>query len=271
MNWLANRLASSADLLVLRGAYDPLSARLIAASGSEAIYCGGFAATAAQHALPDLGLLGLEDMVSIYARISASCPDLPLIVDGDAGHGGLLNVARMVDQFAKIGVDALHVEDQVSPKRCGHLAGKAVVDRQEALARVRTAVRNAEGKGIDIIARTDAIAVHGFDEAILRANAFLDEGAAAVFIDAPQTQDQIAAIPNRVQGPVLFNAAPTGGPIPPSDHDLAQLGYAIALHPIEALLAASSAVAGHTVGFAEINEILGTRDFLERELALSRD
>ncbi|MEL6588408.1 MAG: isocitrate lyase/PEP mutase family protein, partial [Pseudomonadota bacterium] len=117
MTWFYDRLRSEGDMLVLPGAFDALSARLIARAGHEAVYCGGFASTAAQFALPDLGLLSLTEIVEIYRRIKRANPDTPLIVDGDAGHGGLLNVERMVAAFAGVGVDAFHIEDQVMPKR----------------------------------------------------------------------------------------------------------------------------------------------------------
>lgn len=277
MSWFYDRIRSDGGLLVFQGAYDALSARLLAQSGVEAVYCGGFAATAAQFGLPDLGLLGLSDMAGIYGRVHGACQGKPLIVDADAGHGGLLNMERTVASFAAAGVSAFHVEDQVIPKRCGHLAGKDVVPKDDAIARVRTAVECSARNGMSVIARTDAIAVHGFEEAISRANAFLNAGAAAAFIDAPTTLDQIKSIPQQVQGPVVFNAAPTGIVKPPSDAALADMGYAVVLHPLVTLLAAASAIAATfpnsnqstgrkpKLSFADLNEILETDQFLQRE------
>ena len=277
VGWLSERLAKQQDLLILPGAYDALSARLIALEGAEAVYCGGFAATASRYALPDLGLLGLSDLTAYYRSLAAACQGKALIVDADTGHGGLLNVERTVEALAAAGAAAFHIEDQVSPKRCGHLAGKSIDDRATAFSRVRTAVVAAERHGMDVIARTDAIAVSGLEEAVERGNRFLDLGAVAIFVDAPASRDQIEAIPRRIGGPVLFNAAPTGtGPVP-DHHDLTEMGYRIVIHPIEAMLAAASAARKsvrsllgsasepNALDFEEVNEVLETRTFLQRE------
>lgn len=283
MSWFSKRVGKGKDILILPGAYDPLSARIIAESGSEAVYCGGFAATASQFGLPDLALLGLTDMTEIYRRISSAIGDLPLIADGDTGHGGLLNVQRTTEQFAMAGVDAFHIEDQAAPKRCGHLGGKTVVDRHEAVARIRAAVDAAGSlNGPAIIARTDAIATHGFEEAVDRAKAFLDAGACAVFLDAPTSLHQIETIPEIIGGPVVFNAAPTGTGLAMKTHDLAVFGYACVIHPIELLLAAKTAVQralrtlqgrpennSLPVDFDEMNSFLKTTWFLEKERSLA--
>lgn len=281
MSWFADRIQKKGDILALAGAYDALSAKLIADADWEAVYCGGFSVTASQYGLPDLGLLGLSEMAEIYRRIAASTNGKPVIVDGDAGHGGLLNVERMIDVFHRLGIDALHLEDQVLPKRCGHLSGKEVVARKEAVARVETAVLAAGKSGPAIIARTDALAVHGFKEAIDRGNAFFDVGAACVFIDAPVDQHQIEDIPRLINGPVLFNAAPTGVGPSFTTRQLQDFGYACVIHPIEILLASVNAIRdeihalrgerGHcsAVNFTEINEVLGTNRFIERELKLA--
>lgn len=277
MGWLSERLAARRDLLVLPGAYDALSARLIALEEAEAVYCGGFAATASRYALPDLGLLGLSDLASHYENLAAASYGKPLIVDADTGHGGLLNVERTVAVLAAAGVTAFHIEDQVSPKRCGHLAGKSVEDRATAFARVRAAVAAAERYGMDVIARTDAIATLGIGEAVARGNGFLDLGAVAIFVDAPTSRAQIEVIPRRIAGPILFNAAPTQtGPLV-DQYELVQMGYRIVIHPIEAMLAATTAartavrsLLGKTppvpaLDFAAINRLLETEAFLDRE------
>lgn len=277
MSWFNDRLRSDNGLLVLPGAYDALSARLLARAKTEAVYCGGFAATAAQYALPDLGMLSLSEMVDLYRRMKLACREKPLIVDGDAGHGGLLNIERTVASFAHAGVSAFHLEDQVMPKRCGHLDGKDVVPRGEAIVRVRTAVQCCHGRDIAVIARTDAIAVHGFEEAIARANAFIEAGAAAAFIDAPTDIQQIEAIPALVNGAVIFNAADTGIVAPPDEGALSRLGYAAVLHPIATLLDAVAAVTERypdnetgpedtpSMSFMKLNDILETNAFLQRE------
>lgn len=278
--WLRQRLKKD-DLLILPGVFDALSAKLTANSGAEALYAGGFATTATQYGLPDLGLLGLAEMIEIYRRIKNESFGLPLIVDADTGHGGLLNIQRTIRSLGEIGVDACHIEDQVNPKRCGHLAGKDVVDRNTAVVRVAAAVEAGRDFGVAIIARTDALAVHGFDEAIGRAQEFLAVGADAVFIDAPVTSEQIASIPRLIDGPALYNAAPTG--IAPSfaPDELSAMGYRIVIHPIESLLQAVNAIAQSAaalmerpspskIDFAELNNILGAQRALEMETHLSR-
>jgi 2,3-dimethylmalate lyase len=277
--WLARRLLDP-NMLVLPGAHDALTAKLIAQSGAEAIYAGGFAATAAQYGLPDIGYLGLAEMTDIFRRMVAAAGGCPVIVDGDTGHGGLLAVQRTVRMFADAGITACHIEDQTSPKRCGHLAGKDVVARDEAIARIGAAVEAARPLGFGIIARTDAVAVQGFEEAIARARAFLETGAQAVFIDNPVTLEQVRAIPPLVGGAVLFNAATTGnGPHVPNA-DLAAMGYRIVIHPIELLLKTTtvarqtvSELTGATfegpVDFQEINTILGTASALDNERRLA--
>lgn len=284
MTWFYDRMRSDGDMLVLPGAFDALSARLLARSDTEAIYCGGFASTAAQFALPDLGLLSLAEMVEIYRRIKQACQGKPLIVDGDAGHGGLLNVEQTVVAFGMIGVDAFHIEDQVMPKRCGHLDGKDVVSSDEAIARVKTAVDCSAQYGIGVIARTDAIAVHGFEDALKRANAFMGAGAAAAFIDAPQSIDQIKAIPKEIDGPVIFNAADTGMVPPPSEAELAAMGYAAVLHPLATIMDSVSAITKRfppmgatnertdtSLTFSDLNEVLDTNQFLTRERQWAQD
>ena len=280
MTWLKHR-ARRGDLLKLPGIYDALTARVAAAEGVEALYCGGFAVAAGHYGLPDIGLLGLAEMTGIYGRIARAVPGCRLIVDADTGYGGVLNVQRTVESLVDAGIAGCHLEDQVAPKRCGHFAGKSVVDWDAAVTRIRAAVEARGTANFAIIARTDALAVHGFDAATQRAKAFLDLGADAVFIDALQTMDQIRSTPALVGGPAVFNAAPTTvGPVL-SDTELADLGYAAVIHPIETLrLAAAqvrvcvrrlmtgggvSATQNSGLSFAELNTVLGLADFVERE------
>lgn len=278
--WLRRRLAKD-DLLMLPGIFDPLSAMIAARCGAEALYAGGFATTAAQHGLPDLGLLGLAEMAEIYGRIHNATRELPLVVDADAGHGGPLNVQRTIRALAAIGVSACHIEDQVSPKRCGHLAGKDVVDWGMAVARIAAAVEAGREVGVAIIARTDALAVHGFEEAIARARAFLAAGADAIFIDAPKTLEQIAAIPRLIGAPALFNAAATGVTPPLATADLVAMGYRIVIHPIEGLVQGANAISATIsemlgrqsqppIDFAALQIILGAQRALDTEARLMR-
>ncbi len=279
MAWLSERLAdTSAGLLVLPGAHDGLTAKLIAGSKAEAVYCGGFA-TAAVAGLPDLGLLSFEEISGALVRIVEAAGGKPVVADGDAGHGGLLNVERTIHRLGRIGVSAVHIEDQVAPKRCGHLDGKMVVSRDEAIARIATAVAAGRKAGVEIIGRTDALGPEGLDEALWRAEAFYKTGVVAVLVDAPRSAEEVRTIAENASAPVVFNAAPTGSG-PALDHKALQtIGIAAVIHPIEGLLAATAAVeatlrtlvggkAQHCGGFDGINEILGTHALVSRERAL---
>jgi 2-methylisocitrate lyase-like PEP mutase family enzyme len=275
--WFAERLRSP-ELLVAPGAYDAVTARLIAASGAEAVYCGGFAATASAHGLPDVGLMGLADMEAIYRRI-CRVVDVPVIADADTGYGGPVNVIRTVQVLASAGVSAIHIEDQVDPKRCGHLAGKRVISLADATERIDAAVSAAAGTGTGIIARTDALAVEGMESVLARGKRFAAAGADALFVDAVRSTDEIQVIRQNVNLPVVFNAASTGvSPSLPAA-ELASLGVAVVIYPIELLLAAldgtrrmlAEILGGNSTkppaSFAEINALLGLDDYLSRDRA----
>lgn len=276
--WLTTRLASP-DLLVAPGAYDALTARLVASSGVEAVYCGGFAATASAHGLPDIGLLGMAEMADVHRRVCAVV-DVPVIADCDTGYGGPLNVRRTVETFGSVGVSAVHIEDQVDPKRCGHLAGKRVLTPDDAQARVHAAVAAGTKAGVGIIARTDALAVEGLDSVIDRGRRFADAGADAFFVDAVRTTEQIGAIRDQVDLPLVFNAATTGVSPALTHAELTELGVAAVIYPIELLLAALGATrsmladirAGGVVtpgaGFTEINTLLDLDEYVERDRQL---
>jgi 2-methylisocitrate lyase-like PEP mutase family enzyme len=220
-------------MIAAPGAYDGLTARLIERHGFGAVYMTG-AGTSVSHGYPDYGLLTMTEMVENAARITAAVR-IPVIADADTGYGNELNVIRTVRDFARAGVAAIHIEDQAFPKRCGHLAGKEIVDVGTWLAKIRAAVDGRPDPGLLIIARTDARAVAGLDEAISRANAALAAGADAAFIEAPETRDEIAAIPAAVAGPCLFNVVPGGRSPQVSTDELERWGYRIAIFPLALL------------------------------------
>ena len=279
-NWLALRLEQD-DVLVVPGAFDPFSARLAELTGHEAVYVGGYSSLAAGHGLPDLGIAGRTDMVEIHRRIQAASR-IPVIVDADTGYGGPASIRRTVLDLAQIGVAAVQIEDQVNPKKCGHLEHKQVVELDEALLRIRVAVEAAHDTGTAIIARTDALQQFGVEAAIERSNLFLEAGATAVFADAPHTAAEIEAIPRGIDGPVVFNAAATGRGPSLRASELAELGYAMVIFPIEAFLAAMSGArqaladlklhgsveTGPLISFDEVNEILGVHDIVAWEQRL---
>jgi len=222
-------LLAQPDMVVAPGAYDAITARLIEQAGFPAVYMTG-AGTSAARGFPDYGLLSLTEMVENAAMIARSI-SLPLISDADTGYGNELNVTRTVREFESRGVAAIHIEDQVSPKRCGHLDGKQIVPREEFVSKIRAAIAARRDPDFIIIARTDARAVIGLDEAIDRANAALAVGADMAFVEAVVSLEEMAAVPQRVHGPCLLNIVP-GGKTPVPKLPAAQaLGYRLAILP----------------------------------------
>lgn len=222
-------LLARPQLLVAPGAYDGLTARLVEQSGFEAVYMTG-AGTAAAHGYPDYGLLTGSEMAD-NAAFMAAATTLPLIADADTGYGNELNVTRTVRDFERAGVAAIHIEDQVSPKRCGHLDGKEVIPTDMFVGKIAAAVAAKRDRAFVIIARTDARAVASLDEAIARANAALAAGADMAFVEATRSLEELAEVPRRVKGPCLLNVV-TGGKTPwVSYDDASAMGYRLAICP----------------------------------------
>jgi 2-methylisocitrate lyase-like PEP mutase family enzyme len=243
---LFRHLLSSSGLLIAPGAYDALTARLIEQAGFPLVYMTG-AGTAAARGFPDYGLVTLTEMAET-AGVLARSVAIPVLADADTGYGNELNVTRTVREFESRGVAGIHLEDQVAPKRCGHLDGKAVIDRDAFVAKIRAAVAARSEDDFVIIARTDAVAVHGLDDAIERANAALAAGADLAFVEAPPSVEDVAAIPRRVDGPCLLNLVP-GGKTPITDlQQVAAMGYRIVILPGlligAAVLACDAALSG---------------------------
>jgi len=211
------------------GAYDGITARLVAQAGFQAVYMTGAGVSAAR-GFPDYGLLTMGEMADA-AGVIVRAAGIPLIADADTGYGNELNVTRTVQEYEGRGVAALHIEDQLSPKRCGHLAGKELVDVDEFVAKIRAAVAARRDPDFVVIARTDAIAVLGFDAAIARANAALSAGADMAFVEAPRSAEEMAAIPGRVSGPCLINLVPGGRTPMAAPEELARLGFRVAIYP----------------------------------------
>lgn len=226
-------------MLIAPGAYDGIGARLIEQSGFGAVYMTGAGASAAR-GFPDFGLLTMSEMVDNAATMARSVK-IPLIADADTGYGNELNVTRTVREYEARGVAGIHLEDQVSPKRCGHLDGKEVVSRDEFVSKIRAAVEARSTPDFVLIARTDARAVLGLDEAIWRANAALDAGADMAFVEAVQSLEEVALVPRRVNGPCLLNQVP-GGRTPVVDlRHAGELGYKLTIVPGLLLTAAIEA------------------------------
>ena len=233
-------LLAQPGLIVAPGAYDGLTARLVEQAGFGAVYMTG-AGTAAAAGYPDFGLLDMTEMADNAARM-ARAVRIPLIADADTGYGNELNAFRTVQEYERRGVAGLHIEDQVSPKRCGHLDQKEIVPRADWLAKLRAACAARRDKDFLIIARTDARAVAGFEEAVARANAALEAGADMAFLEAPQTMDEVAAVPRLVRGPCLLNVVHRGKTPAIDLREAETLGYRLAIVP--ALLLVATIAAG---------------------------
>jgi 2-methylisocitrate lyase-like PEP mutase family enzyme len=216
-------------LTIAPGAYDCITARSIAQAGFGAVYMTG-AGTAATLGYPDYGLVTMSEMADNAGRIAAAV-DVPVIADADTGYGNELNATRTVREYERRGVAGLHIEDQGFPKKCGHLDNKVIVSVDEYLAKIRAAVAARRDPDFLIIARTDSRAVLGFDEAIRRANAALAVGADMAFVEAPQTMEEIAAVPRLVKGPCLLNVVWRGKTPEVAFGEAERMGYRLAIVP----------------------------------------
>ena len=235
-------MLKSGKMIVAPGAIDCITGRLIDQAGFEAAYMTG-AGTSATLGYPDYGLITMTEMVANASRIANSI-SIPLISDADTGYGNELNMFRTVQEFERAGVAAIHVEDQVFPKKCGHLDNKELVSREDFIAKIRAASAARKSKEFCVIARTDSRAVAGLEEAIERANLALANGADVAFVEAPQTEDELAEVPRRVEGPCLLNVVAAGKTPDVSLQQAAELGYRLAIVPVlllAAVVAASDA------------------------------
>jgi 2,3-dimethylmalate lyase len=234
-------LAGGAPVLA-PGAYDALSARLIEQAGFDCAYMTGFGTTASLLGRPDVGLLGGAEMAANVRRLVQAI-DVPLIADADTGYGNAINVVRTVQDYEQAGVAGLHLEDQILPKRCGHMDGKLVVPLEEMVGKVRAAVEARRDPDLVIIARTDARAMEGIDGALARARAYRAAGADLLFVEALESVEEIEVVARELAGEQLvFNWA-EGGKTPALSYErLAELGYALVLMPISTLLAATRAM-----------------------------
>ncbi|MET0631605.1 MAG: isocitrate lyase/PEP mutase family protein, partial [Xanthobacteraceae bacterium] len=218
--------------LLLPGAYDALSARLIERAGFAAFTVGGYALVGSRYAIPDIGLAAFGE-ISAGIRDIMGATQLPILVDCDTGYGDVKNVTRTIQGYERMGVSAIFMEDQVAPKRCGHMAGKDVIDADTMAAKLRAAAAARRNLDTFIIARTDARAVHGLDEALRRAELYLKAGADGLFVEAPQTVDELARVGRAFPGvPQIANMLEGGGRtpmLPPPE--LFRLGFAMVAYP----------------------------------------
>lgn len=273
------KFIETGDTIVAPGIYDGISARLVEQAGFPAAYASG-GAISRSAGMPDLGLLGMSEIVDRLENI-VDATALPVIADADTGYGNALNVQRMVRAFERAGVAGFHLEDQTFPKRCGHYDDKSLVPTDEMAQKIRAARDAARDPDLVIIARTDALAVEGFEAAIARAEAYRAAGADVLFVEAPQTEQQIADIAARLPGPKLINMFEGGKtPLVPTAR-LRELGYAIVIIPSDLQRAAiwamretlavirrdgnSGAIRGRLLSFKDRENVVGTADYLERD------
>ena len=233
-------LAEARKGIIVPGAFNAMSAKLVADLGFEAVYVTGAGVTNMWFGMPDQGYMGLTDIADHTARIRDAV-EVPLLVDADTGFGNAVNTYHAVRTLERAGADCIQLEDQVSPKRCGHFNGKDVIDTQEMLSKIKAAVDARRDSATLIMARTDAAAVHGFEAAIERAQAFEEAGADILFVEAVTQAEQVRALPQRLRAPQLMNMV-IGGKTPLFNADeLGQLGFGFVLYANAAL---QGAVAG---------------------------
>ncbi len=236
-------LLARPDALVIPGAYDALSARLIVQAGFPAVYMTGFGTSASVLGQPDVGLLTMSEMVSRAAALAAVTADVPLLADADTGYGNPINVRRTIREYERAGVAGLHIEDQVWPKKCGHMEGKQVIAMEEMVQKVHAAVDARQDPDFVIIARTDANAVTGFEDALRRGQAYREAGADVIFIEAPRSMEELRAIGQAFRGmPLLFNWAESGKTPLLSLSDIQTLGFTLVIFPVSLLFAATHAM-----------------------------
>jgi 2,3-dimethylmalate lyase len=223
------KILDGGEFIIAPGAYDALTARLVVAAGFPVVYATGAGISNSQLGLADMGLLTMTEMLE-QSRRMVSAVDVPVITDIDTGYGNAVNLYRTVKEFQRAGVAAVQIEDQVIPKKCGHFTGKQVIPFDESVLKIKAAVEARGDSNLVIIARTDAIAVEGFDEAMRRARAYHEAGADALFVEAPRTREQMVAIGRDLPGIKIANIVEGGHtPIVPAK-DLMAMGFRLAIY-----------------------------------------
>jgi 2-methylisocitrate lyase-like PEP mutase family enzyme len=277
---LKQRLSEHA-ILVAPGVYDPLTASLAGAAGFEALYLSGAAIAYTKLGRPDIGLVSMTEVADSLAHVTERV-DTPVIVDADTGYGNALNVQRAVRLFESAGAAAIQIEDQTFPKRCGHLSDKGVISTGEMIGKIKAALDARRRSQTAIIARTDAVAVEGFDTAVERAQRYADAGADVLFVEAPRTRDQLGAVAKALGGlaPLMANMVEGGKTPILSARDLEALGFKLVIFPgaiVRALAFAAQdffealkrdgttdSFRNRMFDFEAINRLVGTDEMLKK-------
>jgi len=268
------------NILVLPGCHDVLTARIAEKAGFSAVYMTGYGTSASMLGQPDVGLLSMSEMV-LRANHMASAVAVPVIADGDTGYGNAVNVMRTVREYEKAGVAGIQLEDQVLPKKCGHMLGREIVSTAEMVGKIRAAVDARRDASFAIVARTDARTKYGIEEALARAKAYEDAGADVLFVESPESEDEMRRITSSFRTPVLANMIEKGRTPFKSVSELRALGYHIALYCVSSTFVAAKAVhdlmqtlkatgttAPHWTSmltFEEFNELVGLPGIRELE------
>ncbi len=267
-------------IIVAPGCYDAFSARLVEEAGFEAVYMTGYGTSATMIGQPDVGLLTMSEMVAHASQI-VSAVRIPVIADADTGYGNPINVMRTVREYIKAGVTAIQLEDQVSPKKCGHTKGKQVIPKEEMVKKIEAAVEARGDSGLVLISRTDANAVHGFQDAIDRCKAYIKAGTDIIFVEAPRSVDEMRRVYEELRFPLMANMVEKGQTPLLKNRELEELGYKLVIYPLSTLMAATKAIRellhslkenGTTgefmdrmVEFSEMNRIVGFDEFYKME------
>jgi carboxyvinyl-carboxyphosphonate phosphorylmutase len=265
-------LLNNKEILIAPGAYDAASAKIIEQVGFKAVYMTGYGTSASYLGQPDVGLMTMSEMVNRVGALT-SVVNIPVICDGDTGFGNVVNVARTVFEYERAGAAAIQLEDQVSPKKCGHMLGRQVIPMEEMVAKIKIAVKSRKNKDFLIIARTDARTVHGLEEAITRGKAYEAAGADIIFIESPETIEEMKIITANFNVPTLANMIEHGRTPLLTAKELQDMGYGMVIFPVANIYAAAKAVkntmeellrTGTTAGcipnmiaFPEFNDIIG--------------
>jgi len=275
---LFNELLKRPQALVLPGAYDALSAKIMEKLGFEAIFTTGYGISASLLAKPDWGLLTFTEMLD-RARQITSAVDIPVFGDADTGYGNPINVVRTVQEFERAGLVGIFIEDQEWPKRCGHMEGKRVISEEEMIQKIKAAVEARVDPDFKIMARLDDRAVYGLEEAIKRAKACVKAGADMIFIEAPQTIEELKEIPKHFDVPLMANMIENGKTPYLTVKELEEMGYKIITYPLTALYASTKAIfevmkelkekgsaaeaLDQLITFNQFNELIGLREMQE--------
>jgi methylisocitrate lyase len=278
------QMLSSGEILVAPGVHDGLSARIIEQEGFKALYMTGYGTSASMLGKPDVGLLTLTEMAARASRL-ADAVNIPLIADADTGYGNAVNVTRTVREYEKAGVACLQLEDQVAPKKCGHMTGREVISRDEMVGKIKAACDARRDDDLMIMARTDARTTHGIEEALERGKAYEEAGADIVFIESPESEDEMKMITSAFNVPVLANMVEHGRTPFLTVPRLQEIGYDLVIFPVSATYVmaeaarkvmrtlketgSTGAMVDSMIAFEEFNELMGLGDIRQMETRYS--